>query len=360
MFCQLLTSCDAQAPNTKQNAPVEVEVALPLKKKIIEWDEYTGRFHAIEEVDIRSRVTGYLDEIKFKDGQMVKKGDVLFVIDPRPYEYALTSAQAQLELAKKQYERASKLKKESFISTEEIDQRLQEMLVADVRVKAAKLNLEFTQVKSPIDGKIGRYYTSIGNLIRMNDTVLTRVVSVNPIHFYFEVSQNDLLNYIRLDKAGKLPSSDKNPNPIQIKLQDEKQYAHLGKMEFVDNVVDESTGTVLTRAIVPNPDFIIYPGFFGRARLIGSEEYEALLLPDKAINTDQSHKFVYIVDKEDKVKRVYVELGPLRESGYYIIKKGLIGNEQVVISGIQRIHAPAQQVKPVLIKLNEKVRDTPR
>jgi membrane fusion protein, multidrug efflux system len=349
----LLISCDSPPSNTAKNSLAEVDVSLPLKKKIVEWDEYTGRFQAIQEVEIRARVTGYLDAIKFKDGQMVKKGDVLFIIDPRPYQYALSSAEAQLELAKKQHERATKLKKESFISTQEIDKRLQEMLVAEVRVKEAKLNLEFTQVKSPINGKISRYYTSAGNLIKMDDTVLTRIVSVDPIHFYFEVSQNDLLNYIRLDKAGKLPSSDNNPNPIQIKLQDETKYSHFGKMEFIDNVVDQGTGTVLARAIVPNPDFVIYPGFFGRARLIGSAEYEALLLPDKAINTDQTRKFVYVVDTEDRIKRVYVELGPLRESGFYIIKKGLAGNERVVISGIQRIRTPNQLVKPLTIKLNE-------
>lgn len=347
-----LTSCDSQTKKT--NTPlVEVDVALPLKKKIVEWDEYTGRFRAIQEVDVRARVTGYLDSIKFKDGQIVKKGDVLFVIDPRPFQYALSRAQAELELAKKQYERAIKLQKESFISMEVIDQRLQEMQVAETRLKEAQLNLEFTEVKSPINGKISRYFVSVGNLIRMNDTILTRVTSVDPIHFYFEASQNDLLKYIRLDKAGKLPSSDNNPNPIMIKLQDESEYSHHGTMDFVDNVVDGGTGTIQARAIVPNPDAIIYPGFFGRARLTGSGEYEALLLPDKAINTEQTRKFVYVVGDKNKVKRVYVELGPLRDSGYYIIKEGLQGNERVVISGIQRIRTPAQEVKPIPIKLSE-------
>ncbi|KTD50422.1 HlyD family transporter secretion protein [Legionella quinlivanii] len=334
-------------------APAEVIVAYPLKKKIIEWDEYTGRFQAIQEVDVRARVTGYLQEIKFKDGQRVKKGDVLFIIDPRPFEYALARAQAQFEVAKRGYERAIKLQKESFISAEVIDQRLQEMQVAETRVNEAKLNVEFTQITSPIDGKISRYFVSVGNLVRMDDTVLTRVVSVDPIHFYFEASQNDLLKYIRLDRAGKRPSSDRYPNPILIQLPDEKGFPHQGKMDFVDNIVDQQTGTIQGRALVPNPDAVIYPGLFGRARLIASGEYEALLLPDKAISMDQSRQFVYVVNDKNQVNRVYIELGPLRDSGFYIIHKGLKANDKVVIDGIQRIQVADQVVKPKLITLKE-------
>ncbi|ASQ45696.1 efflux RND transporter periplasmic adaptor subunit [Legionella clemsonensis] len=346
-----LTSCESSPPSTKPPL-AEVDVAYPLKKRVIEWDEYTGRFQAIEEVDIRSRVTGYLDAIKFKDGQLVKAGDILFIIDPRPFEYALERAKAQYELAKKQYERAIKLKKESFIAAEAIDQRFQEMQVAETRLNEAKLNLEFTQVKSPINGKISRNYVSVGNLVRGNETVLTKVVSIDPIYFYFEASQNDLLKYIRLAKAGKRPD-EYSAVPITIKLQDEKDYLHQGTMNFFDNVVDTGTGTILGRATVPNPDSLIYPGLFGRARLVGSEEYEALLLPDLAINTDQTRKFVYIVDKNNKVQRVYVELGPIRGSGYYIIRQGLEGDERVVVNGVQRIHVPGQEVKPIMVQLQE-------
>lgn len=352
LLSYFLVSCD-RSSNTVVVPPAEVDVALPLVKNIVEWDEYTGRFQAIEEVDVRSRVTGYLNAIKFKDGQFVKKGDILFMIDPRPFQYALERAIAELELAKKQYDRALKLQKSSFISAEAIDQRYQEMQTATTRVDEAKLNLEFTQVTSPISGKISRYFVSVGNLIRMDDTILTRVVSFDPIHFYFETSQNDLLKYIRLDKAGKHPSSDTHPNKILIKLQDEKDFIHEGKMNFVDNMVDLGTGTILGRAIVPNPDGIIYPGFFGRARLIGSGEYQAILLPDKAINTDQTRKYVYVVDDHNKVQRVYVELGPLRDSGFYVIRSGLKGTEHVVISGIQRIRSPEQEVKPIMTKLAE-------
>ena len=348
----LAVSCNnstSKAPST----PAEVDVALPLSKKIVDWDEYTGRFQAIEEVDIRSRVTGYLNLINFKDGQIVKKGDVLFEIDPRPFQYALEVAVAEEDLAKKQYDRALKLKASSFISAEAIDQRYKEMQVATTRVNEAKLNLEFTHITAPIGGKISRYYVSVGNLVKMNDTILTKIVSLDPIHFYFEASQNDLLKYIRLDKSGMLPRADTHSHTILIKLQDETEFVHKGKMDFFDNVVDEGTGTILGRAIIPNPDNIIYPGLFGRARLIGSGEYEALLLPDKAINTDQTKNYVYIVDKHNKVQRVYVELGTLRDSGFYVIKSGLKGDEHVVISGIQRIRVPEQEVKPNLIKLSE-------
>lgn len=353
LITPVFTSCSSESSKPAGQILAEVDVALPLKKKIVEWDEYTGRFQAVEEVDVRARVTGYLEAIKFNDGQMVKKGDTLFVIDQRPFKYALARAEAQYVLAKAQYERALKLQKEKFISVEVIDQRFQDLQVAETKVQEAKLNLEFTEIKAPISGRISRDFVSVGNLIRMNDTILTRVVSVDPIYFYFETSQNDLLKYIRLDRAGKRVSSEKKPTPVLIKLPDEKDYIHQGEVDFLDNVIDTGTGTIQARALVPNQDGVIYPGLFGRVKLVGSGEYEAILLPDKVINTDQARKFVYIVDKQNKVKRVYVELGPLRESGFYIIRSGLKGNEQVVINGIQRIHVPNQEVKPVMMKLTE-------
>lgn len=351
-LCCFLVSC-GNSPNSAAPEPFEVDVALPLKKKIIEWDEYTGRFQAIEEVDVRSRVTGYLNEIKFTDGQIVKKGDVLFIIDPRPFQYAFERATAELELARKQYDRAIKLQKSSFISAETIDQRYKEMETAQTLVEEAKLNLEFTQVTSPITGRISRYFVSVGNLVSMNDTVLTRVVSFDPIHFYFEISQNDLLKYLRLAKEKKLPEANNYLTQILIKLQDEKDFTHKGTIDFVDNVVDKGTGTILERAIVPNPDGLIYPGLFGRGRVEGSGEYEAILLPDTAINTDQTRKYVYVADEHNKVQRVYIELGQLRDSGFYIINSGLKGNERVVVNGIQRIRLPEQEIKPNMVQLNE-------
>ncbi|KTD16160.1 efflux RND transporter periplasmic adaptor subunit [Legionella jordanis] len=345
-----LPSCGS-APPAQKATPAEVDVAFPLKKRIIEWDEYTGRFQAVEEVDVRSRVTGYLDAIKFKDGQMVKIGDILFIIDPRPFEYAVTRAQAQYQLATREYQRAVQLQKKSFIAEEAVDRRYQEMKVSETRLNDAKLNLQYTAVKSPITGKISRHYVSVGNLIRKDDTILTKVVSFDPIYFYFEMSQGDLLKYIRLGKTQQ--QSQHSLNEIVIKLQDEKEFKHKGVMNFTDNVVDRGTGTILGRATIPNNNSLIYPGLFGRARLAGSNEYEALLIPDKAVNSDQSRKFVYAVDKQNKIYRIYVELGPLRDSGFYIIRDGLKGNELIVVNGIQRIHASGQEIKPNRVSLHE-------
>jgi RND family efflux transporter MFP subunit len=343
----MLAACGEGGQDTGAMPPAEVDVSLPLKRTLTEWDEYTGRFEAVEGVEIRARVTGYLQEIKFQDGQLVKKDDVLFVIDPRPFEYALQRAEAQYGLAEKEFKRAEGLLKSKAIAEEDFDNRLQELKVAEAALNEAKLDIEFTAVKSPIDGKVSRDFVNVGNLVRENETALTRIVSVDPIHFYFEASQTDLLKYIRMDREGTRPSSDHASNPIVIKLQDESDFIHKGKMDFVDNAVDAGTGTIQGRAIVPNPDAIIYPGLFGRARLMGSNEYEAILVPDSAINTDQSRKFVFVVNDQNQAQRRYVELGPIQDDGFYIIRSGLDGTERVVTGGIQRIRMPDQPVTPI-------------
>ncbi|STX52402.1 HlyD family secretion protein [Legionella busanensis] len=350
LITSLLISCgsDPAASAKKESAIVEVEVALPIKSKVVDWDEYTGRFQAIEEVDIRSRVNGYLTAIKFKDGQFVKKDDLLFIIDPRPFQYALARAQAQYTLAKSQYGRVVELYKKKFIAASVVDQRLQDLQISEAQLKNARVNLEYTEIRSPINGKISRYLVSVGNLVRANETVLTKIVSMDPIYFYFDISQGDLLKYNRLKQINK------DAQEILIRLPDEKTYLHQGKMNFKDNVINESTGTMQARAIVPNPDKLIYPGLFGRAKLAASNEYEALLLPERAVNTDQSRHFVYTVNQKNEIQRVDVELGPLRENDFYVIRRGLKGNELVVINGIQRIQTPNQKVKPVVIKLIEK------
>lgn len=343
----MLAACGEGGQDTGAMPAAEVDVSLPLKRTLTEWDEYTGRFEAVEGVEIRARVTGYLQEIKFQDGQLVKKDDVLFVIDPRPFEYALQRAEAQYGLAEKEFKRAEGLLKSKAIAEEDFDNRLQELKVAEAALNEAKLDIEFTAVKSPIDGKVSRDFVNVGNLVRENETALTRIVSVDPIHFYFEASQTDLLKYIRMDREGTRPSSDHASNPIVIKLQDESDFIHKGKMDFVDNAVDAGTGTIQGRAIVPNPDAIIYPGLFGRARLMGSNEYEAILVPDSAINTDQSRKFVFVVNDQNQAQRRYVELGPIQDDGFYIIRSGLDGSERVVTGGIQRIRMPDQPVTPI-------------
>jgi len=334
--------------------PAEVEVALPLKHKLTDWDEFTGRFEAINTVDMRARVTGYLVEKKFKDGQMVKKGHVLFVVDPRPFEYKLQRAKAEYSLAMSELERAKKLRDMRAVSEEELERRSQELHIAKSSLDEAELQKSFTQVVSPIDGKISDSFVDVGNMIEENDTLLTRIVSTNPMHFRFEGSQSQLLKYLRLDRAGERPSSDTSPNPIYIKLLDEDKYYHQGVMDFVDNIVDTGTGTIQARAIVENDDGIIYSGLFGNPRLLGRSEYQAILLPEKAINTDQSKKFVYVVDKDNKVKRAYVSVDTILDNGLIVVLKGLQGDERVIINGIQRVRSANQQVTPVSTPLQWK------
>ncbi|HDY85587.1 hypothetical protein LCGC14_0505340 [marine sediment metagenome] len=335
-----------EAAAVQAPAPAEVDVSLPLKHQLTDWDEFTGRFEAINTVDMRARVTGYLVEKKFKDGQLVKKGDVLFVIDPRPFEYALQRAKAEYSLAKSEYERANKLRDMRAVSVEELERRSQELNISKSALDEAELQKGFTQVKAPIDGKISDSFVDVGNMIEENSTMLTRIVSINPIHFRFEGSQGQLLKYLRLARSGERPSSDTAPNAIYIKLLDEDKYYHAGKMDFVDNIVDGGTGTIQARAIVENNDGLIYPGLFGNARLIGRSDYQAILLPEGSINTDQNKKFVYIVDKDNKVKRAYVSLGTILDNGLIVVSKGLTGDERVVINGIQRIRSADQEVTP--------------
>ncbi len=355
-FSLMLVACsepESQAPQ-QEAKPAEVDVAIPLQHKLTDWDEFTGRFEAIDNVNLRARVTGYLVEKKFKDGQQVKKGDVLYVIDPRPFRYELNQIKAQYELAKKELDRAHLLRESNAISQEEVDRRFQELQITEASLNNAKLQLAFTKVTSPIDGKISDSYVDVGNMVEENQTILTRIVSTNPIHFRFEGSQGDLLKYIRLDRSGQRPSSDSSPNPIYIKLMDEDKFYHEGRMHFVDNVVDDATGTIQATATVNNDEGIIYPGLFGRARLLGRANYDGILVPENAINTDQDKKFVYIVDENNAIKRQYVTVGNLLENDLIVVNKGLSGDEKVVINGIQRIRASGQEVTPNMHELEWK------
>lgn len=338
--------------------PAEVDVALPLKHTLTDWDEFTGRFEAIDDVQLRARVTGYLVEKKFKDGQAVKKGDVLFVIDPRPFSYELQRVEAQHELALKEWERAQNLRETRAISQEEADRRFQELQIAKASLHDARLQLSFTNVTAPIDGKMSDSYVDVGNMVEENDTVLTRIVSTNPVHFRFEGSQSDLLKYLRLDRAGQRPSSDSAPNPIYVKLLDEDKFYHQGRMHFVDNAVDGSTGTIQATAVVNNDSGIIYPGLFGRARLLGRANYEAVLVPESAVNTDQDKKFVYTVSDADEIKRNYVTVGNLLDNDFIVISDGLTGDERVVVNGIQRIRQANQVVSPKMTQLEWREIDT--
>lgn len=364
LLVALSTACvgESQEVNAPPPPP-QVTVATPLQKPVVDWDEYTGRFLPVERVEVRARVDGYLDEIRFQDGEMVDKGDVLFVIDQRPFQIAVERVQAELRQAEAESRRAesefnrfSQLRESQTVSEEEFEERRQNMFGNQARVQAARaavdeaeLNLQFTEVTAPISGRVSRDRVSVGNLISGGSTgatLLTTIVSLDPIHFYFEASESDLLKYTRLNNSGARPGSRNKPNPVEVRLLDEDEFLHRGQMDFVDNEVDLGTGTIEGRALFDNPDGVIEPGMFGRARILGSGEYQALLVPDAAIGTDQSRKFVYVIDAENQVEMRFVQLGPLQEGDLRVIREGLDKNDRVVISGIQRVRA-GSPVSPV-------------
>lgn len=348
LLCIIAVSACSQAPPpAPKMTPPEVVVASPLQKNLTEWDEYTGRFEAAERIEIRARVSGYLQEIRFHDGEKVKQGQVLFVIDQRPFEIALERANAQYELAEKELKRLQGLASSRAVSAEDLDIGTQNVIVAKSFLDEARLNLEFTEVKSPIDGRISRARVDAGNLVNTSDPApLTTVVSISPIHFYIEASEQALLKYIRLEQAGKRVGSRDNPRELYVRLQDEDNFNRTGIMDFVDVELDRGTGTVQGRAVFNNEDELLYPGLFGRARIAGSGEYSGILVPDAIIGTDQSKKFVLVVDAEHKAVMQFVTLGPVTDSGLRIIQDGLSADDKVIINGLQR----ARPGTPVTIK----------
>lgn len=336
-------SAAAQAP-----PPPPVTVANPLEKKIKIWDEYSGRFEAVASVEVRARVSGYIDKIDFRDGEIVKAGDVLYTIDPRPFEIAAESARAdisrmkaQMALAENEVERARPLIKSGAVTERELDQRVSALSVmraqmagAEAALKNAELNLEWTVVKAPITGRISDTKVDVGNLIsggNVQPTLLTTIVSLDPIHFVFDVSESDFLRYARMRGNGNSPSSQENANPVLLKLSDEEGWKHEGMMDFVDNQINARSGTIRGRAIFANKDELFLPGVFARLRLFGGE-MDALLIPDSAVVSDQTRKVVYTVDEEGMVKSVPVTLGTI-EDGLRIVKDGLRKSDRVIISG---------------------------
>jgi RND family efflux transporter MFP subunit len=356
---QLLTGCDNKPAASSGPGLPAVTVSRPVQQKITEWDEYTGRFVAVKTVEIRARVSGFIDSIHFKDGQIVKQGDLLFIIDPRPYRLAVEQAtadrdraRAKLAIATHDVERATPLVRSQSVTEREFDTRksTQEdasaaVMSADAALKQAQLNLEWTEVRAPIAGRISDRRVDAGNLIaggQSGATLLTSIVSIDPIHFVFDGSEADFIHYLRLAAAGERPSSRDVQNPVAVRLADESDYKHLGRMDFVDNVVNAKTGTIRGRAIFDNKDGLLTPGFFGRVRLFGGE-HDALLLPDSAIASDQSNKIVFTVAADDTVGVKRVELGPLAH-GLRVIRSGLNTGDRVVIEGLARAR-PGQKVK---------------
>lgn len=363
----LLNGCKGQ--EAPPPPPPKVTVSQPVVRELIEWDEYTGRIEAVDSVEVRARVNGYLESIHFKDGQIVKKGDLLFVIDPRPYqaeldqtEAELKLAKARLELAKNDLARAKKLLSSRAISEEEADTRASDERVAQATVEqsqaaiqAAKLNVDYTQVIAPISGRISRKLVTEGNLINggTGGTLLTTIVSLDPIYCYAEADEQAFLKYTRLAQEGKRPSSRQVRNPAYLALADETGFPHKGYMDFVDNQLDPNTGTIRGRAVFPNPDLTLTPGLFARVRIPGSGRYKAILLPDEAIGSDQSERFVLIVNKENTAERRKVELGPI-VNGLRIIREGVKPEDWVIVKGLQRVVMPGVKIDPQREKITPK------
>jgi RND family efflux transporter MFP subunit len=344
-----------------------VTVSAPLHREVVEYDEYTGQFAAVEYVELRARVSGYLQSHHFEEGQIVNEGDLLFVIDPRPFEAALASARGQLkqaearvDLANRQLARAGKLRERDFVAASAYDERLQEQRVsvaaveiAKAAVRTAELDVEFSRILAPVSGRISRREVSDGNLVSggsgNGNTLLTTIVSPDPIYFAFDMSEADFTAYQRAVQAGKLQST-RDAVPVFARLRDEPEWPREGRLDFVDNQVNRSAGTIGVRAVFPNPDGFLTPGQFGRIRLPGSEPYKALLVPDSAILTDQSQKIVMTVGPDGTVTPKVVRPGAMYD-GLRIIRAGLAPDDKVIINGLVRARAGGK-VTPQVGEIN--------
>jgi len=345
-LCILSTGCK-QSTQAPALPPPPVTIATPIHKEIVEWDEYTGRTEAIESVDVRPRVSGYIDQISFKDGQLVKPGDVLFVIDPRPYQDVLDQAKANLQDAEAlrqlkvaNFARAEKLFQNKVTAKEEYDTSVAERNEAEAKfaqaqasVNSALLNMDFTQVKSPIEGRISRQLVTKGNLVQTDATVLTKVVSVDPIYAYFNVDQRTVQKYYNQIQGGQLQDPRVSAMPVYLQLEGETGFPHEGVIDFVDNTYNASTGTLQIRGRFKNDDASLYPDAFVRIRIAGTPKHDAILITDRAVGTDQGQKFVLLVDDNSVVQVRPVELGPVVD-GLRVVRNGLGPDDHVIVDGL--------------------------
>ena len=336
--------------------PPTVTVAKPVSKKIVEHSEYTGRLAAIENVDVRPRVSGYINEIDFKDGALVKKGDLLFIIDPRPYQAALgqsegqlKQAQAQQDLANRNFGRAQTLQETKVSSKEEFDQAATtrnqgeaQVATAQAALDAAKLNLDFTRITAPIDGRVSREQVTVGNLVATDTTVLTNIVSVDPIYAYADVDERTVIAYQHMINEGTVKDARDSTIQVAISLAGEQGFPHKGFIDFVDNQINAATGTLSIRGQFPNKDGGLLAGMFIRMQIPTSPEHDALLVTDRAVGSDQGQKFLLVVNG-DKVDQRNVTLGPIVD-GLRVVTGGLQPDDQVIINGLMKAR-PGSQVK---------------
>lgn len=357
----VLTACSgSHAEEAGMPPPPSVSAAPVLVKQVSQWDDFSGRVEAVESVELRPRVSGYIDKVNYVEGQEVKKGDVLFTIDARSYRAELDRATAELNRARTQAQvsrseadRARRLSDQQAISTETWEQRravseqaLAQVQAAQAAVDAARLNMEFTQVRAPINGRAGRAMVTAGNLVTAGDSasVLTTLVSLDKVHVYFDADEGTFLRYAQMARKGERPSERDSELPVKVGLSGEDGYPHEGKVDFLDNQVTRSTGTIRVRALLDNADRAFTPGLFARVQLLGSGQFQAMLIDDKAVLTDQDRKFVYVVDKDNKAQRRDIQLGR-NADGLRIVEQGLKAGDRVIIDGVQKVFMPGMPVQ---------------
>ncbi len=347
----------------QDNLPV-VTAAKPVVREVVESDPFIGRFEAVDEVDVRARVGGYLEDVHFRDGAMIAKGDLLFTIDKRPYQAAFDAAKSQvdvatsaLEFARTQLERAESLSNTGNVATSVLDDRRREYLAAQAHLegakaelRTAKLNLEFTEIRAPLSGRIDRRRVSAGNLVQADETLLTTIVALDPINFYFDIDERSAFAYARdARQRGNTLQEGAGGLDVVVRVHDYQPVYFNGKLDFAENRLDEETGTMRLRARFANPQGVLQPGMFGRIRVPGSLPYEGVLVPDAAIGADQDRRIVYAIDESGTVSAKPVRPGPERY-GYRIIREGLTGDETIVVEGLLRVR-PGVKVKAEMITL---------
>jgi RND family efflux transporter MFP subunit len=361
----VLAACARNEAAEAPAGPPPVQAAKVVLKPVTEFDEFTGRFEAVERVELRPRVSGYVTAARFQQGHEVKKGDILYVIDARPYQATLKHAQAelarartQLALARSESERAEKLLAKRAISQEEFDARTSGneqaaagLQAAEAAVESAALDLSFTEVRAPISGLVGRAEITAGNLVTAGQTLLTTVVSVDPIYVSFDGDEQVYLKYQGLEQRGELKSQRNAGNPVWAGVANEEGTPHEGKLVFLDNELDPNTGTIHARGLFANRDRRFTPGMFARVKLIGSGQYDALLINDSAVGTDQSVKFVLKVGAQNKIEYTPVKLGPLID-GLRVVREGLKADDVIVVKGLQMVR-PGMPVTPQLVAMGE-------
>lgn len=365
--CALIAGALSTRHADAQQGPPPVTVAKPVVKDIVEDDEFVGRFDAVDEVALRSRVAGYLEEVHFRDGVLVAKGDLLFTIDRRPYQAAYDAAKSQvdvatslLEFSRTQLERAEQLAKSGNLSASTLDDRRREFLSAQAQeqgaqaaLRTASLDLEFTEIKAPLAGRIGRRLVSTGNLVQPDSTLLTTIVALDPIDFYFDIDERAYFAYARdaRERGGTMQEGGGGMEVV-VRLADRSTDAFTGKLDFAENRLDQATGTMRVRARFDNKDGILQPGMFGRINVPGSLPHPGILVPDEAIGADQNRRIVFVVDEAGLVSAKPVRTGP-RIDGYRVIREGLTGDETIVVNGLMRVR-PGVTVKSEMTTLPPK------